>query len=206
MSTESYFQNIRSSAERETYRDGIMEIAAGVLFFIVALATGRPAFYWMYLGAILILGPGVQRLKARFTYPRIGYVRLPNEDPGRLRRGLVTWVLGVFLLVAVVLTLTGHLTDNLAWRRAAPALGGLLFAGGYTYMAQRSRLRRHYVLAASSALLGVLMIWPLQPEPYGNLRVWALLMALLNLAMGVFVLWRFIRENPIIEERTPDAD
>ena len=206
MSTESDLRDIRRAAERETYRDGIMEIVIGGLFFIVALVTGRPAFYWTYLIAILILGPGLQKLKARFTYPRIGYVRLPDEEPSRLRRGLLTWVLGVFLLVAVALTLTGHITDSLAWRRAAPALGGMLFAGGFVYMAQRSHLWRHYVLAAASASFGLLMAWPLEPEPYDNLRVWALLMALLSLAMGAYVLQRFVRENPIVEERTPDVD
>ena len=51
----------------------------------------------------------------------------------------------------------------------------------------------------------VLMTWPSISEPYGNLRVWALLMALLSLAMGAVVLRRFVRENPIVERRTPDV-
>ena len=117
----------------------------------------------------------------------------------------VFFMLGVFLLVAAVLTVTGHLTDNLAWRRAAPALGGMLFAGGFLYLAQRSRLWRHYLLATASASVGLLMTWPLVAEPYGNLRVWALLMALLSLAMGAYVLRRFVREHPIVEERMPDV-
>jgi hypothetical protein len=50
------------------------------------------------------------------------------------------------------------------------------------------------------------MTWPLVPEPYGNLRVWALLMALLSLGMGAYVLRRFVRENPIVEGRTPDVN
>jgi len=208
MPTESSLaelETMRSRAARETYSDGILELVVGVLFFIVALASGRPAFYWMYIIAILILGPGLKRLKAHYTYPRIGFVKLPDEQPRRLQRGILTWVLGVFLLVAAVLTVTGHLTDNLAWRRAAPALGGMLFAGGFLYLAQRSRLWRHYLLATASASVGLLMTWPLVAEPYGNLRVWALLMALLSLAMGAYVLRRFVREHPIVEERMPDV-
>ncbi len=206
MSASSYFQNFRTAAEADAYRDGLLEIVVGALFFIVALATGRPAFYWTYLFAILILGPGLERLKARFTYPRIGYVRLPGEKSNRLRRGVVTWVLGVFLFVAAALTLTGRLTDNLAWRRAASLIAGSLFAGGFLYLAQRSRRWRHYALAIASALIGAVMTWPLESEPYGNLRVWALLMALLSLATGACVLRRFLRENPIVRERMPDAN
>jgi len=199
------FQSIRRTAYRETYRDGLTEIAVGVLLFVVALATGRPAFYWTYLVAILMLGPGLKRLKARYTYPRVGFAQLPDGDPKRLRTGILSWVLGVFFIIAVGLTVTGHVTDNLAWRRMAPAIGGLLFGGGFWYLAQRSRLARHYGVAVASVALGLLMVWPDIPEPYGNVRVWALLMALLNLGIGGIVLRGFLRDTPIADERQPDV-
>jgi hypothetical protein len=198
-------QDIRRAAYRETYRDGLTEIVIGVLLFIVALATGRPAFYWTYLVAIFLLGPGLQRLKARYTYPRIGYAQMPGEDPKQLRASILSWVLGVFLLVAVGLTLTGHLTDNLAWRRASPALGGLLFAGGFAYLARQWRLTRHYLLVFASVALGLLMAWPDIAEPYGNFRAWALLLALLNLGIGGYVLHGFLRDTPVVDERQPDV-
>ena len=205
MNTDAQLGKYRTAAESAAYGDGILEIVLSALFLIVALVSGRPALAWMYLLPILLLGPGLERLKARFTYPRIGYVRLPAEPPRRLRRGLVTWIFGVFLLVAVALFIAGHLTNNLAWRRASPVLAGTLFAGGFLYLAQRSRFWRHYVLAVASIGTGALMAWPIELEPYGNLRLWALLMAFLSMAMGVWVLRRFLRENPLAGERTPDA-
>jgi len=198
------FVHIRRTAGRETYQDGLTEIVAGALLFVVALATGRPAFYWMYLAVLFLLGPGLKRLKARYTYPRIGLAELPGEDPTRLKRGVLSWVLGVFLLVAGVLTFTGQLTDNLAWRRLAPAIGGVLFAGGFWYLARQSGLARHYALTGTSAALGLLLVWPEMTEPYGNLRVWALLMALIALGVGAHALRRFVRDTPVAEEQEPN--
>lgn len=204
MNSLPHSEQLRLKAAREIYKDGLTEIVTGILLFIVALATGRPAFYWTYLVAIFILGPGLERIRARTTYPRIGYAKLPSEDPNRLAGGILRWVLGIFLVAAIALAVTGHLSNNLAWRRLAPAIGGLLFAGGFVYLAQQSRMVRHWVLAAASVVMGILMVVPTIREPYGNLRLWALLMALICLLTGAVVLRGFLRRNPLIEERMPD--
>lgn len=204
MNSLPHSEQLRLKAAREIYKDGLTEIVTGILLFIVALATGRPAFYWTYLVAIFILGPGLERIRARTTYPRIGYAKLPSEDPNRLAGGILRWVLGIFLVAAIALAVTGHLSNNLAWRRLAPAIGGLLFAGGFVYLAQQSRMVRHWVLAAASVVMGILMVVPAIREPYGNLRLWALLMALICLLTGAVVLRGFLRRNPLIEERMPD--
>jgi len=206
MTTPADLLEIRRSAFRDAHQDGLIELAIGLLLFVVALATGRPAFIWTYLVAIFMLGPGLERLKARFTYPRIGYAKLPDESPRAVGRGVLTWVLGGGALFVNELTLTGNLTDNLAWRRGAPALAGVLFAGGLSYLASRSGLIRHYALAIASVAVGFGLVWPEMAEPYENVRVWALIMALVSLATGAWVLRRFVRGTRIVEQRDPDGD
>jgi hypothetical protein len=212
MAPNDGLERIRRDTHRELHRDGLTEVAAGVFLFVVALATGRPAFYWTYLAALVVLGPGLTRLRSRYTYPRIGFAELPREDRRRLGRGMALWVIGTFLAVAAALAIFGRqggLGDHLAWRTAAPALAGILFAGGFVYLAQRSGLKRAYSLAAASAVSGCLLAWPgIGPRiggAYATLRVWAILMALLCLAVGGLAFRRFLRETPVSEEWSPDA-
>jgi len=206
MTRRDGLERIRREAHHELHRDGLTEIAAGVFLFIVALAAGRPAFYWTYLVGLVVLGPGLRRLRTRYTYPRIGFAELPSEDRRRLGRGMAIWVVGAFLVVAAGLAFLGAFTDHLAWRRAAPALAGILFGGGFLYLAQQSGLKRVYALAMASAVTGGLLAWPRIEGAYANLRVWALVMALLCLAVGGLAFRRFLRETPISKEWGPDAE
>jgi len=197
---------IERAAYRDTQQDGLTEVVIGVFLFIVALATGRPAFYWTYLVGILVLGRGLKWLKTRYTYERIGFAEMPDEDPSTLRWGVLSWVLGVLGTMVAALAISGDLANNLAWRQWSPALAGFLFMGGFLYAASRSGLARQYVYAAISPALGLLLSTQTFSEPYEGVRVWALVMALMLLATGGLVFWRFLRNNPVIDGRAPDTD
>jgi hypothetical protein len=41
MSSKPDIREMQQAGRRETYLDGLLEVAIGVLFFVVALATGR---------------------------------------------------------------------------------------------------------------------------------------------------------------------
>ncbi len=206
MAAPPHLPDVERAAYLDTQQDGLTEIVAGVFLFIVALATGRPAFYWTYLVGILVLGRGLHWLKARYTYRRTGFVELPDEDSSAVGRGMLTWVLGVFGLLVLVLAISGDLTDHLAWRQWSPALAGCLSMGGFLYLASRSGLLRQYAYAAVSPALGLLLATRPFDHTYGGVRVWALVMSLLLLGTGGIVLHRFLRDNPVIEARDPEAE
>ena len=131
---------------------------------------------------------------------------MPDEDPSTLRWGVLSWVLGVLGTMVAALAISGDLTNNLAWRQWSPALAGFLFMGGFLYAASRSGLARQYVYAAVSPALGLLLSTQAFEEPYGGVRVWALVMALLLLGGGGLVFWKFLRDHPVVEGRAPNAE
>jgi multisubunit Na+/H+ antiporter MnhF subunit len=205
MTTDS-LAGIRREVWREVHRDGLTEIVAGVALFIIALATGRPAFYWTFLVLILLLSRGLVWLRSRYTYPRIGYAELPRPNGRRLGWGMAAWFLAVFAAIAVALALVGRIGDHLAWRQAAPALGGLLLAGGLLDLARRTGLRRVFGLAAASVVIGVVLALQEIEGAYANLRVWALVMALLCFGVGGLAFRRFLRETPQVEGAGRNVD
>ncbi len=104
---------------------------------------------------ILVLGPVLRKIRARTTYPRIGYVRPAGEKPAELFRGMAFYALGVAVVVALGMLLwRGQITPGLV-RQVSPLLASLLFGGGLLYAAGRSGLRRYYLLFAVSLALGI---------------------------------------------------
>lgn len=174
------------------------------MLFVVALSLGQPPFYWMFAFPVLLLGPGLDRIRSRTTYPRIGYAKLSGEHASRFGRSLLFGAAGVALLAVAVLAIRGELTSPSAWRQAAPALAGVLLAFGYFELARHTRLRRYWGLGVVAVALGLAMVFRSEHEPYHNVRLWALLMALISWAVAAVVFARFVRRHPKVAERQPD--
>ena len=67
-------------AFRHDVVDGLTEIAMALFFLVPALTLKNPAFGWMIILPVLFMGPWLKRIRARTTYPRIGYVEPRGEN------------------------------------------------------------------------------------------------------------------------------
>jgi len=196
------------SLERRAWRydaqDGILEILAGFLFFLVARTVVDPHLAWMLALAVFPMRFAHRILKERFTYPRVGYVRLRSEESGDLGRGMLTFLVGVVALVAVGLFLFGDVTSFAEWLRWMPALAGGFTAGAFLYLARKSSLVRYWALAALSAAWGVAVAaWLPAEEGYGVQR-WAVGLGAACLVAGAVTFTRFVRSHPRRETEAGD--
>lgn len=191
----------RSPLEQRAYRrsaqDGLMELLAAGLFTVVAAAflTGSPLTGFIGL-APFALGVVYRRVRARVSEPRIGYVDLPDDDPGTTVRGMATFTAGVLLVTAVGVAATGGLGDVGAWRAWSGAFAGMVTAGGFLYAASRSGWLRYRVLAAASAVSGVGVTLLRPGDGYRTVGWWALVLATALLVQGATMLVLFVRRHP----------
>jgi hypothetical protein len=191
---------IHRRARTAGYADGLLEIFA-------ALVLGALAFFWwvdpgivgVVAAVVAIFGwRVVERVKARVTYPRIGYHRERNPEAGDTAvRGMLLFIGGAFVLMALVVLLSGGISDVSEWRRAAPLVSGVSLAGGFWYAAEQSGLLRFRFIAAWSVVSAVLLWWYGTGESYSGV-FWHLLgLALPLAAVGVWSLIGFLRSHPV---------
>lgn len=193
---------IEQQARAATYRDGLLELfAAGVLLIIGGMWFVSPALVGVAAALIVIFGWRVlERVKRRVTYPRIGYFQERADDPGTTARGMLIFIGGAIVLMVGVIALSGGLTEVAEWRRAAPLLSGISLTGGFWYLADRSRLVRHRVVAVFSVVSGIL-VWVFTSGETYQPVAWHLLgLAVLLAAIGTWALIHFVRTTPTRNE------
>jgi hypothetical protein len=193
-------QDLEQKAHRYDAQDGLTEFLAGIMFFFIARVVAEPHLAWVPALLLFPMRFAYRFFKTRFTYPRVGYVKLKSEAPAEFGRGVLTYLLVVLFLMASALWVFGDITSWKMWMKWMQALLGAFTAGAFISLAGKTRLMRHYVLVA------VCLGWSIAcsimefPTVYLALRRWALGLGLVCLVMGVVVFLIFLRTHPVRRE------
>jgi hypothetical protein len=196
MSDKLNLDDLERRSWRYDAQDGLVELLAGILFFFIARSVVDPHLAWVPALLIFPMRWAMKFFKERFSYPRIGYVKLKSEDGAELGRGMLTYLMLVLVIFVVGLALLGDITSWAHWMKWMPALVGGFCSGGFLYMAQKSRLVRHYFLFVFCVGWGIACSLMQTPFPRAGLQRWALGLGLVCLVMGVATFLVFLRRHP----------
>jgi hypothetical protein len=162
--------------EKVEYRDGLWEIAIGVMILMVAGQTGLPVvfkswvLYWGMMLLFLLLGFGsqwvIKKVRKRFLIGKFGYVKL--KPVNRKRRGIrIGIIVGLAFIIAglatyamVKVVIATHRGGDVALWGLFPLDGWLLLGMGIyggALMALVARLPRYIIGGVIMATLGVLL-------------------------------------------------
>ncbi len=165
---------IRETIQRTNrywYVDGLAEMGTGtllLLYGLFVLAASRVPEGWLavllngigqplfFIGGTILMGIIVRRLKEHVTYPRTGYVAY-RKRPRRAARALVTGLVFGAVFSILSIALISSLREN--W---IPAFVGLALGAAQAWMAYSLGVRRFYLLAACTILIGLgIAFWAL---------------------------------------------
>jgi hypothetical protein len=197
---------------REANSDGIMELLIGVLLFFTA-GTWARSYFTVFLAFVPIFGNRViEALKARFTYPRIGYVELKEENGKSLGWGILGYVLAVIAVVSIFAAVFygGNLESFDAYRWV-PLAFGAIFLGGMIYLHGKSGDPVAYLYSFVSLVAGgIFTFYEFESRAGGFessrpiIQLYLLSLAGFFLLAGLVRLMTFMRRNPVVV--MPDAD
>ena len=192
---------VERNARRADYKDGLLELFAAVL--MATLAGGwalQPGMVGLLTLPFIFFGwKAITALKEKITYPRIGY---SGDNPAREQtnaKGMLGFFALAIAIVVVVILVFGEASLANELRRSAPLFSGIAFAAGFRYLAEKSGMARHALLAAASVVTGVVVWWTNDGDDYSAMPIFLLVMAAILATMGAASLAAFLRKNPTHE-------
>ena len=208
-------KEIERRVEQSVFQDGLVEIMMGGFLLVVgvSLAGGsRLVLRLLLLISLLVIflgNPLLERLKKRYIYPRIGYVKLRPEkeaDPKGIAVAGIVYV--VVLLGSMGLF---HLTmgEERGWvwfNYFLPASTGFMLAIGPFWLGETYGVKRGYVFAALFLLSGVAIPVLGIASGYEAVRLECLLVGVISLISGAIMFTRFLRKYPVLAGEGRDGN
>jgi hypothetical protein len=157
MTQEIDLKNIEQKTFRQSQQDGLMELVMGVCMLAISTRLFSRLLIFMLILPVFLFGPLLVIMRKRFTYPRIGYVKLIPDKPKSVITGIFLVTLFVIAIMAVVFFFFGDIRDFNLWMRWCPFWGGTVLAGMFSSLASKSGAIRYYIFAGWSFLSGIFL-------------------------------------------------
>jgi hypothetical protein len=157
-----------------------------------------------FVGGAFLIDYLVQRLRARVTYPRSGYIAYKRPQPLKRSTRLFIWIGIPILTVALDALLflnrskfPAQSQDNLSF--VMLGFSGLLLSGLWAIIGWKVSLPRFYLIAVVSLLTSAGLFF----NGIGGYLGWALFFGVIGAALlisGGVTLWQYLRNNPFPAE------
>ena len=150
---------VERRAQRSFYQDGLLEIFVGLYLIITSIMISGTLSAAFSALIIFLYKPAMEAAKRHFIYPRIGYVKYPEEeqsDGKSFVKGIIA--LGVLAVTSpfISILILGRQPGWVFWtRRFLPLFMGFITAIGPAAAAGKFRVYRWYAFSIVCILAGL---------------------------------------------------
>ena len=199
---------IEQESYRESMQDGLTEALLGLVFLALPLLLLESGFLPIFVIFYILFMPKIiEAFRKRYTYPRIGYVKLHEDEPPKLSLGVAMVVLLIFvIIIAVLYSVYIDLIDRSFIYRWLPAVFGFIMWGPSLYLKDRTGQNRYYLFGLLMSVTGITIGLAnfSTVEIQGSLYMisWGLAFIILGLLRFLF----FIHKYPVLDNPEDDTD
>jgi hypothetical protein len=204
MTTKIDLKQIEQKAYSGSTQDGLTEIMIGILLIVLGATFGSALYIFAFLIPIFLFPRLMEAIRKRYTYPRIGYAKLPVDDPKNTAKGIFVYTAVVLALMVICFLLFGKVKDAAAYKKWSPAVTGVLFVGGFLYAHGKSGDFRYIIYIVLSVVFGLLFSI-MNFESYNGLITNFFVMGGIFVATGFTLFTLFLRKYPAIKEAKNDS-
>lgn len=199
---------IEQESYRELMQDGLTEVLLGLILLAFPLILFESGFLVIFVIFYIIYMPqAIEAFRKKYTYPRIGYVKLHEDEAPKLSLGIVIAVLLMFIIIiAVIYSVYANLIDKSFIYRWLPAVFGFIMWGPSLYLKDRTGQNGYYLLGLLMSITGILVglanLSTVEVQGILYMISWGIIF----LTLGLMRFHLFIRKYPILENPEDDVN
>jgi len=200
MNEEIDLVKLEQATFRTANQDGLTEFWMGLMIMAIGMLLVSSSFA-AYIALIIIFQVAVtERIKEKYTYPRIGRVKLKEESEIPSTPGWIAFaIIAIIAISAAFISTRADYEVVILIATWAPLLLGVVFLWPSAYLVERSGLKRYYAFGISTLILGVLLFLIPFPHPADRMTLFMLFSGGILTLAGVTSMLRFTRKYPILE-------
>ncbi|MFW9843152.1 MAG: hypothetical protein ACFFEV_01105 [Candidatus Thorarchaeota archaeon] len=192
-------------AYRATMKDGFIEILTGFFFVMTPIIFIQPSFVSIFVVIyVLFLPQYAEIFRKKYTYPRVGYVKL-RTDPLDYRPKALLVLLFIVIVSSglLVMLMTQDIANYYNWFIMFPFILGAALLAPSAYLVDRTGAKIYWGFGLVTTILGLVistitLIYPPQ-GPFDGLLAFSILLGV-GLLIGGFIKFAyFLHSNPVIE-------
>lgn len=205
MKQQLNLKKIEQKTFSQSQQDGLMEFVMGICLLAMSTRLLSRVLVGMFPIAIILFAPILNALRNRFTYPRIGFVKIPDDKPKDVIAGIVLVTLIIIAVLAVAFILFADVRDFGLWMKWVPLWAGIMLAGMFTSLAAKSPSKRYYIFALYSFIVGLLLSILRFNEVETGTLLYFLAMGAFLTPFGIVLFLSFLHKYPK-PEKEPQYD
>jgi hypothetical protein len=197
---DSDLKQLEQATFRIANQDGLTEILMGLMIIAVG-ALIIDSIFVVYVALLIIFPPVlIERIKEKYTYPRIGRVKLKEDSESPY--GPHWAVFALVMLVALSSVIISSRIDNEILNiiaRWAPLIMGIGLLQPFVFLVQRSGLKGYYGVGAIIAVLGAVFVLLDFDSSIVRMSLYLLVVGGLLFLAGLVSMVRFVRKYPVLD-------
>lgn len=201
MSDKIDLKRMEQKANRLLSQDGLMEMLLGAIFFASSASfSGSGSFVPFLPLYIIFMKKIVEAFRIRYTYPRIGYVKVPDEETSEFGKGVYVIVAAVAILLGVGIYFVSNDISFDGIIKWIPVGIGIFMTGVFKYNIEKNGDRINLLYIAVTVLGGIgFALMEFNPVKEG-LQMYLLFISGFFIIAGVVRFISFTRKYPVLED------
>lgn len=182
-------------------QDGLVEVFLGILLVTAGILLSMDLSFGVFpVLFIIFANPVMEAVRKRFTYPRIGRVKVHVDEPKKTVSGIFLYMLAVaVIMAAAMLVFFGEISAELIYR-SLPIFFSVMILGAMLYSHGKTGSRR-FIIYAVIALVSAPAFSILEFETrLAGLGYYLLFLGGLFVLIGLAIFASFLARHPLNRE------